>query len=59
MVLTQPRFAPEDIAQAKAERLLLLKQQQERPERVLALSTGKALFGTHPYGRNPLARPEI
>lgn len=54
MVLTQPRFAPEDIAQAKAERLLLLKQQQERPERVLALSAGKALFGTHPYGRNPL-----
>ena len=48
MVLTQPRFAPEDIAQAKAERLLLLKQQQERPERVLALSAGKALFGTHP-----------
>lgn len=54
MVLTQPRFAPEDIAQAKAERLLLLKQQQERPERVLALSAGKALFWTHPYGRNPL-----
>lgn len=54
MVLTQPRFAPEDIAQAKAERLLLLKQQQERPERVLALAAGKALFGTHPYGRNPL-----
>lgn len=55
-VLTQPRFDLADIEQTKAELLIMLKQQSERPERVLALEADRVLFGNHPYSRNPLGK---
>jgi len=57
-VLTDPRFDLSDIRQVKAEMLVMLKQQNERPERILALAADKVLFGSHPYGRNSLGEAE-
>ena len=57
-ILSKPRFDRADINQVKAELLMLLKQQSERPEKILALEADKALFGSHPYGRNSLGTAE-
>ena len=57
-VLTKPRFDFADINQVKAEMLMMLKQQSERPEKILAQAFDKALFGAHPYGRNPVGSAE-
>lgn len=55
-VLAYPRFDEADIEQVKAERLVMLKQQSEHPDRVLGLEANEILFGNHPYSRNPLGK---
>ena len=53
-VLRTPRFETQDINRAKLQLLEALKQQQEQPGQILSLAFAKEIYGTHPYGRNPL-----
>lgn len=57
-VLNSPRFDKGEIEQVRAQMLMSLKQQQERPERVLELAFAKALYKNHPYARNPIGEKE-
>ena len=54
--LISPKLASADLKITKAQLLVALKRQKENPEGELALAFLKALYGDHPYGRNPLGR---
>ena len=54
MALTDPRFDNAEVEQVRAQLLMALKQQQERPERVLELVFAEELYKNHPYARNPI-----
>ena len=54
-----PHFDEDYLNVAKAQQLMLLKMQKERPEKVLAEEFKQFLFAGHPYERNALGRPEI
>lgn len=56
--LNNPRFDKGEIEQVRAQMLMALKQQQERPERVLELAFAEALYKNHPYARNPVGEKE-
>lgn len=58
LALTEPHFAAEDAAIAKSQLLEALKMQQEQPYDILNLAFLRELFGSHPFGRNPLGRAE-
>ena len=58
LMLTEPRFDEQDVRRIKAQMLEMLKRQGEHPARVLELEAARELYGSHPYGRNPLGRRE-
>lgn len=58
LALTSPRFDSDYIQYVRQQLLTLLKQQKEFPDSALSLAWGKELYGSHPYGRNPLGREE-
>ena len=57
-VLKSPRFDDEDINQVCQELLMGLKVQQEQPQSELSLLANRALFGRHPYAKNPLGESQ-
>lgn len=57
-VLSKPRFDTVDLERNKLQMLEALKRQKELPESVLGLEFMKDLYGSHPYGRNPLGVEE-
>ncbi len=54
--LTEPRFDRAEMNKVKKQMLMALKQQQEYPESIIDLAWSEEMFGTHPYGRNPIGR---
>ena len=56
LALSEPRFEEDDIRRAKTRLTEGLKQQQEQPGQILSLAFAKELYGSHPYGRNPLGQ---
>lgn len=56
--LTAPRLDAADLARIKEKTLLYLLRQQENPSSKLALAAAAALYGKHPYARNPLGKAE-
>lgn len=54
LTLTEPRFDSEDLERSKAQMLTALKLQQERPESLQRLAFSAEIYGSHPYGKNPL-----
>lgn len=57
-VLTQPRFAPEDVEAQRRVNLVRLRQQRDQPQARAAELVSQALYPHHPY-RNPvLGTPE-
>ena len=58
LMLASPRFEEADIKRVKAQMKEALKRQDEYPARALELEFIKELYGEHPYGRNPLGKPQ-
>lgn len=58
LALSEPRFEEDDIRRVKTRLTEGLKQQQEQPGQILSLAFAKELYGSHPYGRNPLGQAE-
>lgn len=56
--LTAPRVDRADLKRLKKQMLALLESQSENPGQQLSLTAGRELFGTHPYGANPLGIKE-
>ena len=54
LALTEPRFDDDQIRAVREQLLTLLKQQKEFPDSALSLAWGKEIYGSHPYGRNPV-----
>ena len=54
--LTEPRLDRAEMNKVKKQMLMALKQQQEYPESIIDLAWSEEMFGTHPYGRNPIGR---
>lgn len=53
-ILTAPHFEKNDVNRVRRQQLNALKRQSEHPQNVLSLAFAKALYGNHPYARNPL-----
>lgn len=52
LVVTEPRFEAGNLAQVKAQMLVVLKQQQENPEKILGNAFFEEVYSGHPYARN-------
>ncbi len=56
--LIAPRVDRTDLKRLKKQMLALLDSQVENPSQQLSLTANRELFGTHPYGANPLGIKE-
>jgi len=54
-LVTQPAFAPADLARVKGDRLTALAQRRDRPPEVAALVLGEALYGVDSAYGHPAA----
>jgi zinc protease len=52
-VLREPTFAAEDFARVQDHTLQLLRQHQQRPEKVAERAFYRAIYGDHPYAGMP------
>ncbi len=57
-IFEKPHFKNDDLLQAKQRLQEALRQQSEYPESILRLEFNKELYGSHPYGRNPLGKKD-
>lgn len=57
--LTEPRADEADLERIRKQMLAGLESQNEDPGQQLGLIANRTLFGTHPYGRNPLGKKRI
>ena len=52
-LLTSPRFDEAVLVREKARRIAALKEEETKPEVIADRAFDRALYGEHPYGRNP------
>jgi zinc protease len=52
-VVSAPRFVPEVLVREQARRISALKEEETKPEAIADRAFDRALYGDHPYGRNP------
>lgn len=52
--LTKPLFAEKDLHRLKLQLQKSFAMQKEHPNSILSLDFAKSVYGSHPYGRNPL-----
>lgn len=52
--LTKPLFAEKDLQRLKLQMQKSFAMQKEHPNSILNLDFAKYVYGSHPYGRNPL-----
>ena len=52
-LLATPRFDEAVLTREKARRIAALKEEETKPEVIANRAFDTALYGTHPYGRNP------
>lgn len=57
-IMFSPRLPLKHLAITKAQMLKALQLQNENPGSVLSLAFNEQIYGSHPYGRNPLGRKE-
>lgn len=58
LALTKPQLKASELQKARQNSLEAYARAQENPDSWLGAQTARAMFGTHPYGRNPYGTPQ-
>ncbi len=57
-ILQNPNFSEAEIERQRAQRLTALAQGKDDPRQIVRRVFKRSIFGTHPYGHNPLGTEE-